>query len=115
AEYCIFGPHKAINMVSPLPIAVLRFVFFSAMLCTISLTWAIPVAAQKSGGVGALQARLDKAAAQIEQKVIAWRRDFHQHPELGNREFRTSKIIAEHLRNLGMEVQTGVARTGVVG
>ena len=47
--------------------------------------------------------------------VVAWRRDFHEHPELGNREFRTSEIIASHLRNLGMEVQTGVAHTGVVG
>ena len=51
----------------------------------------------------------------ISQQVIAWRRDFHQHPELSNREFRTAKIIAEHLQSLGMEVQTGVAHTGVVG
>ncbi len=51
----------------------------------------------------------------IEQKLIDWRRDFHQHPELGNREFRTSKIVADHLRTLGMEVQTEVAHTGVVG
>jgi len=51
----------------------------------------------------------------LEQKVIEWRRDFHQHPELSNREFRTSGIVAEHLEALGMEVQTGVAHTGVVG
>ncbi|MEY3042433.1 MAG: hypothetical protein RLZZ174_1515 [Pseudomonadota bacterium] len=48
-------------------------------------------------------------------KVVAWRRDLHAHPELGNREFRTSALIAEHLRNLGMEVETEVAVTGVVG
>ncbi|MBC54587.1 MAG: N-acyl-L-amino acid amidohydrolase [Gammaproteobacteria bacterium] len=48
-------------------------------------------------------------------QVVAWRRDFHQHPELGNREFRTSAIIAEHLEALGMEVETGIAHTGVVG
>jgi amidohydrolase len=48
-------------------------------------------------------------------KVIAWRRDFHQHPELSNREARTSKIVADHLRALGLEVKTGVAKTGVVG
>ena len=48
-------------------------------------------------------------------QVIEWRRDFHQHPELGNREFRTAGIIAEHLESLGLEVQTGVAHTGVVG
>ena len=41
------------------------------------------------------------AAERIEAKVIAWRRDIHQNPELGNREFRTSKLIAEHLRALG--------------
>lgn len=50
----------------------------------------------------------------LEQKVIEWRRDFHQHPELSNREFRTAKVIAEHLQSLGLEVQTGVAHTGVV-
>ena len=47
--------------------------------------------------------------------VISWRRDFHEHAELSNREFRTAKVIAEHLRDLGMEVTTGVAKTGVVG
>jgi amidohydrolase len=62
-----------------------------------------------------LRARIDEAADRIEPKTIAWRRDFHLHPELGNREFRTSKIIADHLRSLGMEVRTGVGRTGVVG
>ena len=54
-------------------------------------------------------------ARAIEQKVIDWRRDFHQNPELSNREFRTAKIVAEHLRAFGMEVQTEVAHTGVVG
>jgi amidohydrolase len=61
-------------------------------------------------------ARIDVAAQAIEAQVIAWRRDFHQHPELGNREFRTAKIVAEHLRRLGLdEVRTEVAYTGVVG
>ncbi|WP_299571414.1 amidohydrolase [uncultured Shewanella sp.] len=55
-----------------------------------------------------------KLTADIEQKVIEWRRDLHQHPELSNREFRTSKVIAKHLESLGLEVQTGVAHTGVV-
>ncbi len=54
-------------------------------------------------------------ASKIEPKVIAWRRDFHAHPELGNRETRTAGIIAKHLQDLGMEVKTGVATTGVVG
>ena len=55
------------------------------------------------------------AADKIESKVIEWRRDFHEHPELGNNETRTAAIVAKHLQSLGMEVKTGVARTGVVG
>lgn len=51
----------------------------------------------------------------LENRVIAWRHDFHQHPELGNREFQTAEKIAAHLNGLGIEVQTGVAHTGVVG
>ena len=54
------------------------------------------------------------AADKTEQKMIAWRRDFHEHPELGNHENRTADIIAKHLAALGMEVKTGVAHTGVV-
>src|SRR3984893_3010518 len=64
---------------------------------------------------GDLYARIDEAADKIESKTIAWRRDFHEHPELGNREFRTAKIVADHLRSLGLEVKEGVAKTGVVG
>src|SRR6266536_3422141 len=59
--------------------------------------------------------RLDAAAASIESKVIECRRDIHQHPELGNREVRTSKLIADKLRALGIEVKTPIAHTGVVG
>ncbi len=56
-----------------------------------------------------------KSADKIEQKVIAWRHDIHQNPELGNREFRTSELVSKHLQALGMEVKTKVAHTGVVG
>ena len=60
--------------------------------------------------------RIAALTAALEPQVIAWRRDLHQHPELGNREFRTAAIVAEHLRSLGLdEVKTGVAHTGVVG
>ena len=63
-----------------------------------------------------LGASIDDSARAVEQRVIAWRRDFHEHPELGNRETRTAAIVAEHLRSLGFdEVKTGVAHTGVVG
>lgn len=63
----------------------------------------------------ALKATIAQKAASLESKVITWRRDFHQNPELGNREFKTAEKIALHLRSLGIEVQTGVAKTGVVG
>ncbi|HEX6938052.1 MAG TPA: amidohydrolase [Longimicrobiales bacterium] len=63
----------------------------------------------------ALLEEADRRAAAVEAKVVAWRRDIHQHPELSNREFRTSKLVAEHLRGLGLEVRTGIAHTGVVG
>ena len=62
-----------------------------------------------------LPAKISETIDTVMPEVVAWRRDFHEHPELGNREFRTAEIIASHLRDLGMEVQTGVAHTGVVG
>jgi amidohydrolase len=58
---------------------------------------------------------VEAAAKKIEPQTIAWRRDFHEHPELSNREFRTAKIVAGHLRSLGIEVKEGVGKTGVVG
>jgi amidohydrolase len=61
-------------------------------------------------------ARIAEGADRLEPKVVAWRRDFHQNPELGNRERRTAKIVADHLRSLGFdEVREQVAHTGVVG
>lgn len=57
---------------------------------------------------------VDQRLAAIENKLIAWRRDFHQNPELGNRETRTSEIVAAHLKRLELKVQTGIAHTGVV-
>jgi amidohydrolase len=61
------------------------------------------------------RARVDELSASIEPKVIAWRRDIHEHPELSNRETRTAKLVAEQLKRIGLEVQTGIAHTGVVG
>ena len=64
----------------------------------------------------ALDPAVIAAADRLEPKVIAWRRDLHQNPELGNREFRTSKLIAEHLRSLKViEVHEKIAHTGVIG
>lgn len=58
---------------------------------------------------------IEKRALEIEEEVIEWRRHFHQNPELSNREFETGSFIAGYLKTLGLEVQTGVAHTGVVG
>jgi amidohydrolase len=66
-------------------------------------------------GPTALQAEIDRRTKEIEPKVVAWRRDIHQHPELSYQETRTAKLVADHLRSLGMEVKTGVGGNGVVG
>ena len=62
-----------------------------------------------------LHAKIDKQAREMEAQIIEWRRHFHQYPELSNREIKTAAIVADHLKKLGIEVQTGVAKTGVVG
>ena len=67
------------------------------------------------GILSAQDKKIDKLIDDIEPKVIEWRRDFHQNPELSNREFKTAEKIANYLKSLGIEVQTGVAHTGVVG
>ncbi|MBA4409355.1 MAG: amidohydrolase [Bacteroidota bacterium] len=78
----------------------------------IALLFCFGIAAAQKPGIDAV---IKVSADKIEQKVIDWRHDFHQNPELGNRETRTSAIIAKHLQSLGLEVKTGVAVTGVVG
>jgi amidohydrolase len=62
-----------------------------------------------------LQTKLDQTAKDLEGKVIQWRRHIHQHPELSNREVKTAALVADHLKALGIEVKTGVAKTGVIG
>ena len=71
-------------------------------------------AARAQSLVPDLEQEIRQRAAQIEEKLIAWRRDIHEHPELGEQETRTAALVAEHLRKLGLEVKTGVANTGVV-
>lgn len=63
----------------------------------------------------AFETEIRKRTQEVMPQVVAWRRDLHEHPELGNRETRTAALIATHLRSLGLEVKTGVATTGVVG
>jgi amidohydrolase len=80
----------------------------------IAITLALCVSAACAAAGPADEARIETLIRAIEPKVIEWRRDIHQHPELSNREFRTAKLVAEHLKKLGLEVETGIAHTGVV-
>ena len=63
----------------------------------------------------ARETAIEMQVNKLNSKTISWRRHFHEHPELGNREFKTAKVIADHLRSIGLEVKEGVAHTGVVG
>ena len=80
---------------------------FTALLALLSASAA---SAQSS-----LAKDVDRQAAKVEAQVVAWRRDLHEHPELSFQEKRTSQLVADHLRRLGLEVRTGVGGTGVVG
>ncbi len=80
-------------------------------ILTLSLLFMITFAQGQTG----MQDQINQTALGLEQQVIEWRRDFHEHPELGNEETRTAGIVAAHLRDLGMEVAEGVAVTGVIG
>ncbi|AEE53580.1 amidohydrolase [Haliscomenobacter hydrossis] len=80
------------------------------------LLWCLIVGfAQKSLQAQTVYDQIDKQTLALEAKVIEWRRDLHQNPELSNREFKTAEKVAAHLRSLGLEVRTGVAKTGVIG
>jgi hypothetical protein len=74
--------------------------------------WAPSTLAQPN--VPDLEQEIRQRAAQIEGRLIGWRRDIHEHPELGEQETRTSALVAAHLQSLGLEVKTGVGNTGVV-
>ena len=74
----------------------------------------VAMAAAAASDLDALHASIDRLADQVEPHVIANRRYIHQHPDLSNRETETAAYIAEHLRALGLEVHTGIAKTGVV-
>jgi amidohydrolase len=84
------------------------------ILCAASCAIAAPLSGQ-ARAPDRLSADIDRRIIATESLVVRWRRDIHQHPELGNREVRTAQLVADHLRRLGLEVRTGVAHTGVVG
>src|SRR5690606_8799293 len=83
------------TMIRPLPLA-----------CCLLL--ALPAFAQD-----AQRSEVAEAAQRLQGRLVEWRRDIHQHPELGNRETRTAALVADHLRALGLEPRTGIATTGV--
>lgn len=97
----------------------MKYFFTILIICTVigknSFGQATKKKSSKSDNSEVLKAKVFQNAEAIESKVIAWRRDFHENPELGNREFKTAEKVAKHLRSLGIEVKTGVAKTGVIG
>ena len=82
-----------------------KYIINKIQILILLFIFSLPINAQK----------IQKEIEEIESKVIKWRRQIHQNPELSNREFETSKMVANHLRGLGIKVQTGIAHTGVVG
>ncbi len=90
-----------------------RFTLMSALLLV--SFFHLPILAGQQIDLDALHREIDSRTAAVTDHVVALREDLHAHPELGNREFRTSRVIADQLRSFGIEVQTGVAHTGVVG
>jgi amidohydrolase len=84
----------------------LRRPLHAACLLALSTLLPLPGHAAESTAIAALQ--------QAQPKLVQWRRDIHQHPELGEQETRTAKLVADHLRSLGLTVRTGVGKTGVV-
>src|SRR5690606_2708663 len=86
-----------------------------AGLALMALTLHAPsVAAQQADAI-ALAAEIERRTTEVLPRVVEWRRDIHQHPELSNREVRTSALVAEHLRSLDIDVRTEIAHHGVVG
>src|SRR5688572_31496303 len=81
------------------------------LLITVALAFTLPCTAQ----IAELKAKVDQKSILIESKCIGWRHHLHEHPELSNREYKTSEYVAAHLRELGLEVRTKIAHTGVVG
>lgn len=81
----------------------------------LALFAALPLALQAQNQSSALHAEIDRRTTEILPRVVSWRRDVHQHPELSYQETRTAALVAQHLTSLGLEVQTGVGGNGVVG
>jgi amidohydrolase len=94
-------------MQSPLRSTVVRAQAAALLLATLASRTAL--------GQDPMLEEIDRRAASLADKVTAWRHDIHQHPELSGQEVRTSRLVADHLKSLGLEVRTGVGGHGVVG
>jgi amidohydrolase len=86
-----------------------------ASISTVLTVLTIPAVLSAQSQQARLAREIDAGTERAMPNVVAWRRDIHQHPELGNHEVRTAKLVADELTRLGFEVRTGVAHTGVVG
>ncbi|MGO2131119.1 MAG: amidohydrolase [Pseudoalteromonas prydzensis] len=93
---------------------MLNKIIYSSLLLNSILLGTLPSPSFAAASNEQLNVNLQKANHSVSEKVITWRRHLHQYPELSNREFETAKYITKHLKALGLEVQTGVAHTGVV-
>ncbi|MEX2152050.1 MAG: amidohydrolase [Gemmatimonadaceae bacterium] len=85
----------------------MRLCLFFMLVC--------PVTLGAQDAVSSLHSEVDRRTNEVLPRVVAWRRDVHQHPELSYQETRTAALVAQHLKSLGLEVQTGVGGNGVVG
>ncbi len=81
---------------------------------SLALACLLGLGATASADAATPRAEVDAAAAKLQAQVVGWRRDFHQHPELSNREQRTAQVIARELEKMGLEPRTGLAGHGVV-
>jgi amidohydrolase len=88
-----------------------------AFVVSLAAALVVAVVAISEAPLGAqdLAREIDSRTTAVMSKVVGWRRDLHQNPELSNREVRTAKVVADHLRALGLDVQVDIAKTGVVG
>ncbi|MFO0204213.1 MAG: amidohydrolase, partial [Alphaproteobacteria bacterium] len=85
---------------------------FTKFALAVALLLAAPAHAQTQTG---FSPSVESSIQTVLPRMITWRRDFHQNPELSYEEVRTARVVAAHLRSLRLEVRTGVAQTGVVG
>lgn len=93
------------------PLGSIRLTLSAVLVAAAGAALPAVVSAQLSTGPSG---NLEQRITGVMPKVVEWRRDIHRHPELSNREFRTAALVADHLRALGLEVETGIAHTGVV-